>query len=66
MANTTGALPENTVAEPTGLITKLFDWALHPAFADTDWRAWLAFLVLIAMANLLWSKVIKQTLDAVL
>lgn len=59
-------LPTNAVAEPTGLITKMLDWSLHPTFSDSNPWDWFAFVVLFFMAGLLWSKVVKQTLDAVI
>jgi hypothetical protein len=63
MANGDG-VPTNTVQAPTGIITKMLDWVLHPRFSDSDPIDWLAFVVLFVMAGVLWSKVVKQTLDA--
>jgi hypothetical protein len=54
----------NTVQQPTGIVTKMLDWVLHPQFADSDPVDWAAFVVLFVMLGLLWSKVVKQTLDA--
>ena len=64
--NGNGTLPTNTVTQPAGLVTKMFDWIFHPQFSDKDYWDWLAFVVLFLMLGLLWSKVVKQTLDAVL
>lgn len=66
MANGNG-LPTNTVQQPqaSGIITKILAWFTHPQFADSDPVDWFAFLVLITMAGLLWSKVVRQTLEAV-
>lgn len=64
MAN--DGLPQNTVAPPTGLITKMFDWFWHPYYAPTDTWNWAAFVLLVFFVAYLWSKVVKQTLDAVL
>lgn len=57
-------LPTNTVAQPTGLISKMLAWVTHPQFADSDPADWAAFVVLFVMLGILWSKVVKQTLDA--
>lgn len=62
---TNGQLPTNTVQQPTGIIAKALAWVNHPRFADSDPVDWFAFLVLITMAGLLWSKVVRQTLEAV-
>jgi hypothetical protein len=59
-------IPTNTVTAQTGLITKFFHWFEHPQFADSDPVDWFAFAVLLIMAGVLWSKVVKQTLDAAL
>lgn len=53
-----------TTAQPTGLISKMFSWVNHPRFADSDPVDWAAFAVLLLMLGILWSKVVKQTLDA--
>lgn len=50
----------------SGLITKSISWILHPRYSDQDPIDWLAFAVLALLAGLLWSKVVKQTLDATL
>jgi hypothetical protein len=47
-----------------GLISKTFSWILHPQFSDDDPIDWFAFAVLLIMAGVLWSKVVKQTLEA--
>jgi hypothetical protein len=57
-------LPTNTVTQPAGLFTRMLDWILHPQFADTDPIDWFAFVVLLVMLGFLWSKVVRQTLDA--
>lgn len=59
-------IPMQPVTTPTGMFTKMIDWVLHPQFSDADPIDWLAFLVLAIIAGLLWSKVVKQTLDATL
>jgi hypothetical protein len=41
----------------------MFDWINHPRFTSTDPIDWLAFAILLILAGLLWSKVVKQTLD---
>lgn len=48
-----------------GLISKTLCWITHPQFADSNPVDWLAFVVLFVMAGLLWSKVVRQTLEAV-
>ncbi len=58
--NTTDQCPANE-----GLISKTLCWITHPQFADSDPVDWLAFVVLFVMAGLLWSKVVRQTLEAV-
>jgi hypothetical protein len=45
-----------------GLISKTLKWFTHPAYSDADPVDWLAFLVLVIIAGILWSKVVKQTL----
>jgi hypothetical protein len=62
----TETIPTNTVAAPTGLITKMFHWVFHPYYADTDPWDWAAFVLLLFMLGYLWSKVVRQTLDAVI
>ena len=57
-------LPTSTVQQPTGLISKMLQWVTHPQFADSDPADWAAFVVLFVMVGILWSKVVKQTLDA--
>ena len=56
---------DNNGATPTGLVSKSLAWVLHPTFADTDPIDWFAFVVLIFLVGMLWSKVIRQTLEAV-
>jgi hypothetical protein len=51
--------------QPTGLISKSLAWVTHPQFADANPTDWFAFIVLILLAGLLWSKVVRQTLEAV-
>lgn len=50
--------------QSTGLISKTLDWVLHPQFSDADPIDWFAFAVLLILAGYLWSKVVRQTLDA--
>jgi hypothetical protein len=54
----------NSNGQSTGLISKTLDWVLHPQFSDTDPVDWFAFTVLLMLAGYLWSKVIRQTLEA--
>jgi hypothetical protein len=54
-----------TPTTSTGLISKSLDWILHPQFTDSDPVDWFAFLVLFLLAGLLWSKVVRQTLEAI-
>jgi hypothetical protein len=54
-----------TTTTSTGIISKSLDWILHPQFTDSDPIDWFAFLVLFLLAGLLWSKVVRQTLEAV-
>jgi len=56
---------ENQQQSPSGLLSKTLAWAFHPSFADTDPWNWFAFLVLVLMAGLLWSKVVRQTIESV-
>jgi hypothetical protein len=60
------SIPTATVHQPSGLITKMFQWVFHPYHADTDTWNWAMFVVLAYLAGYLWSKVVKQTLDAVI
>jgi hypothetical protein len=48
-----------------GLIGGMLDWIHHPRFTRTDPIDWLAFAVLLILIGLMWSKVVKQTLDSV-
>lgn len=57
-------MQSNGVAS-TGLISKSLDWILHPQFSDSDPVDWFAFTVLLVLLGFLWSKVIRQTLEAV-
>ena len=59
-------MPSNTVTHSPGLITKMLQWGMHPTYADTDPWDWAAFVLLLFMLGYLWSKVVKQTLDAVI
>jgi hypothetical protein len=54
-----------TTSQPIGLISKSLAWITHPMFADSDPVDWFSFLVLILLAGLLWSKVVRQTLEAI-
>lgn len=54
-----------TNGTPTGLISKSLAWVLHPTFADSEPIDWFAFVILLVLAGFLWSKVIRQTLEAV-
>lgn len=49
-----------------GLIGGMLDWIRHPRFTQSDPIDWLAFAVVLMLFGLLWSKVVKQTLDATL
>lgn len=53
-----------TMPKKTGLFASMFDWIHHPRFTDTDPIDWLAFAILLMLFGLLWSKVLKQTLDS--
>ena len=53
-----------TMPRKTGLFTSMFNWLSHPQFTDKDPIDWLAFAILLMLFGLLWSKVIKQTLDS--
>jgi hypothetical protein len=55
-----------TSGKPQGLISKTLAWILHPSYSDADPLDWFAFVVLLLIVGLLWSKVVKQTLDATL
>lgn len=57
-------MSNGTSPQPTGLISKMLAWVTHPQFADSDPVDWAAFVVLFVMLGILWSKVVKQTLDA--
>jgi hypothetical protein len=64
MVNGNPSLPTTAVQQPTGLISKMLSWVMHPTFADSDPKDWAAFVVLFVMLGWAWSKVVKQTLDA--
>lgn len=49
---------------PTGIVSKSLAWIFHPTFADSDPVDWFGFIVLVLLAGLLWTKVVKQTLEA--
>jgi len=47
-----------------GIISKSLAWIAHPGFTDdSDPTDWFAFVVLTIMLGLLWSKVVRQTLE---
>lgn len=48
-----------------GLLTKMFAWIQHPQHADRPPVDYLAFLIIAILAGLMWSKTIRQTLEAV-
>ena len=50
---------------PQGIVSKSLAWALHPSFADTEPLDYFVFAVLLFLVGMLWSKVIRQTLEAV-
>jgi hypothetical protein len=57
---------EQTATVPQGLISKTLAWIRHPINdRSTDLADYFGFLVLVLLAGLLWSKVVKQTLEAV-
>lgn len=47
-----------------GLIAGMLDWINHPRFTRTDPIDWLAFAIVLLLIGLMWSKVVKQTLDS--
>jgi len=48
-----------------GIITKTLNWITHP-YNDksTDALDWFAFFVLVVIASFLWTKVVRQVLEA--
>jgi hypothetical protein len=49
-----------------GIISKTLAWFAHPGFTeDSDPTDWFCFVILAIMAGLLWSKVVRHTLEAV-
>lgn len=46
-----------------GLFGDMLDWFEHPRFTRSDPIDWLAFAVVLILIGLMWSKVVKQTLD---
>jgi hypothetical protein len=57
---------EEQKAVPQGLISKTLAWIRHPMHDDgRDLADYVGFLVLVLLAGLLWSKVVRQTLEAV-
>ena len=48
-----------------GVITKTFDWIMHPTFdTQTSPKEWIAGLALILIVAFLWSRVVKQVIEA--
>jgi len=49
-----------------GIIAKSLAWITHPTFdTDTDPMDWIYGLVLILIVAFLWSRVVKQVVEAV-
>ena len=48
-----------------GIISKIFDWMVHPTF-DTDQSPsmWIGGLVIVLVLAFLWTRVVKQVVDA--
>lgn len=46
-----------------GIVSKLFDWMLHPTFSEGTPAEWIAGLVLIIILSFLWSTVVRQTVE---
>ncbi len=49
--------------QSNGIISKTLDWFTHPSYAESTPIDWAAFVVLLIMAGLLWSRVVKKVLD---
>ena len=48
-----------------GIVTKLFSWIQSPSLdTETDPKDWLAGLVIVLLIAFLWSRVVKQIVDA--
>lgn len=48
-----------------GIISKIFGWITHPTFdTETTPTDWIAGLALILIASFLWSRVVKQVVEA--
>lgn len=45
------------------IFKKQWEWILHPQFADSDPVDWFAFLAIVLLMGLLWSKVPKSILE---
>jgi hypothetical protein len=48
-----------------GIITKIFGWITHPTIdTETEPIDWLAGLVVVLILSFLWSRVVKQIVEA--
>jgi hypothetical protein len=60
-----GAAMDSNDQQP-GLIGGMLDWIHHPRFTRADPIDYLLWALLLILLGLMWSKVVKQTLDATL
>lgn len=48
-----------------GIISKIFGWITHPTIdTETEPVDWLAGLVVVLILSFLWSRVVKQIVEA--
>jgi hypothetical protein len=55
----------NGGGQSTGVISKSLDWIFHAQYSDTRLVDWFAFTLLALGLGYLWSKVVRQVLEAV-
>lgn len=63
--NGSGNANTSPPAASTGIISKSLDWIFHAQYSDTKLVDWFAFFLLALGLGYLWSKVVRQVLEAV-
>lgn len=54
----------NGNGQPTGIISKILAWITHASYTDTQPVDWFAFFVVFGLLGYLWSKIVRQVLEA--
>jgi hypothetical protein len=53
---------KNEASKMRGIVGKILDWFSHGAKSDMTTLDWSAFLVVVLIAGLLWTRVVKSIL----